>query len=492
MKKKLDRQTYIKIGILFLNFFFILIVRKISYKNILLNYDEVEWIYCLQKMLQNPIPFKGFDSHTTGPLAIYLLSPFYIISKTLALSTLRIYGLIFLFSPFLLFFKKTLSEFIIWSTTYLCFLTLNNEDFLAYNTEWILIPLLFYIYDLIYSIINRPSRIKLFSIILLILVLPFIKFQAILYSLTFYTFLIFKLFARNRKKEIFISIIFSIFISFLFIFSISITTGFLDFKYYYLDRNIFYSKFMKWDKSTRDIFYIFRQQLTTLFYPFLFILFFIYALIFKIEGLKSIKKMNLEIFLLFISLLSIYLPKTNFTHYYQLLFFSFTILISNILIRIYVSTENKRNFSKIFITIGIFILIMNLNNKKNIQIINTDTYSKNILSNINNKEKVFIFGWFKAEPLYYDLRKKITIVNPSANTYFLKVFNGIEKGYFYNKELNIVLKTLNSNLDYIIDPEDEIAILKENKINLIISDNFTKISTFQNGWIYKNKKKWKR
>lgn len=202
--------------------------------------------------------------------------------------------------------------------------------------------------------------------------------------------------------------------------------------------------------------------------------------------------MNLEIFLLFISLLSIYLPKTNFTHYYQLLFFSFTILISNILIRIYVSTENKRNFSKIFITIGIFILIMNLNNKKNIQIINTDTYSKNILSNINNKEKVFIFGWFKAEPLYYDLRKKITIVNPSANTYFLKVFNGIEKGYFYNKELNIVLKTLNSNLDYIIDPEDEIAILKENKINLIISDNFTKISTFQNGWIYKNKKKWKR
>ena len=74
----------------------IFVCRFDSFQEFLLNIDEAEWLYCLKRCVSNPNHFLGFYSHTTGPISIYLLTPFYFLSSKLSVVGLRLYGLLFM------------------------------------------------------------------------------------------------------------------------------------------------------------------------------------------------------------------------------------------------------------------------------------------------------------------------------------------------------------------------------------------------------------
>ena len=483
-----NKNILLKIGINLILIVVIFLTRKVSFTDSILNYDETEWIYCLKKMIDNPIPIFGFDAHTTGPIAIYLLYPFYLISEQLNIYDLRIYGLIFLLIPFILFLRKNIQECVIYSFTYFTFLTIVNNDFFAYNTEWILIPLLFLLEDISKKITNKSILTKSVYILIIIL-LPLIKFQAILFSLYFYIYLFVIILKEKKYNETYKLILISITLSTLVLIFINNFINVFELKHFYIDRNVYYSKFMKWGKSSRDIFYIFRHELTNLFFLHIISIIITTFFLIKKNGIKIITKLTNEYILTFITLITIYIPKTNFTHYFQFLFFAFTILLAKqIIILIY---QNRKTFKYIiflFLICTIAIGFYNYNNTFEIKQEDTSYIdSKHLEKKIQNST-VFILGWFEAEPLYYRLRNKIQIEHPSAHTYFLKTFSEINKGIFYNKELNLVLKTLRSDLDYVVDPEGIIENINENKINSIIFKKYQMIEKFKKGYIYK---KWK-
>ncbi len=463
----------------------IVLTRSVSFNDSILNIDETEWIYCLKKMISNPIPTTGFDANTSGPIAIYLLYPLYLISEKLYLSDLRIYGLIFLLIPFFLFIKKKLFESITYSSIYFTFLIMLNKDFLAYNTEWVIIPFLFILEHL--SSTHKSFYTKSIYI-LIILVLPLIKFQAILFSVFFYIDLFLKDYKNNKNKELLktsyiTTILIAITFSILF-YNVNI----MEFKHYYIDRNMFYSKFMQWGKSNRDIFYIFRQQLSNLFFLQIIATIITTILLMKKFGIKIITTFNREYILTIITLITIYIPKTNFTHYYQFLFFSLTILLAKkIIILADYSKKNQIKISIIFLIVLVGLGVNNAINPFTNKDKNTSFNNSKHLEKIKKNSNVFILGCIEAEPLYYRLRNKINFKHISAHTYFLKSFSEINRGKYYKKELNRVINTLNSDIDFIIDPEGIIGILNENKINKIISRKYQKKDAFMKGFIYEKK-----
>jgi hypothetical protein len=67
----------------------------------------------------------------------------------------------------------------------------------------------------------------------------------------------------------------------------------------------------------------------------------------------------------------------------------------------------------------------------------------------------------------------------------LKIFKNNPDHFYYNKELNTTIKTLNSKLDYVLDPEDEISIINDKKINFVLLKKYKIIGQFRKGKIYK-------
>lgn len=488
IKKIYSSDSFFKI--LFTLFLFSLIfsVRKISHQNFILNYDEAEWIYCLKKMISNPLPYKGFDSNTTGPIAIYILYPFSLISNSLSIISLRIYGLFFLIIPFLIFLRKKRFSFLVYSLTYTSFLLIIQLDFLAYNTEWILIPFLFIIHELYLKTIYSRYKSNLIILSALIIILPFIKFQSILFS-SFYTLILcYKLYQQKRTKEVY----FFLLILFLILSSIllleHITIGYSNFKYYFFDRNMHHNNLMRNEKSLRDIFYIYRYQLKNIYsiYFLVILILVFYVIYFKKYSIKNLLLRYENLFLI-VALLTILIPKTNYTHYFQLLFIPLTIIISKLIISS-IKNFNYKNYILVFLYTIIFFFNSNnsfFNNKIEklnfMEIPNCD----NLKSNLKTNSNIFIFGWFETLPIYYTLRNDFKFINPSGHTFYLKNFKNNSDHFYYNKELNTTIKTLNSKLDYVLDPEDEISIINDKKINFVLLKKYKIIGQFRKGKIYK-------
>ena len=488
IKKIYSSDSFFKT--LFTLFLFSLIfsVRNISFQNFILNYDEAEWIYCLKKMISNPLPYKGFDSNTTGPIAIYILYPFSLISNSLSIISLRLYGLFFLILPFLIFLRKKRLSFLVYSLTYTSFLLIIKPDFLAYNTEWILIPFLFIIHELYLKLIHSKHKPNLIILSALIIILPFIKFQSILFS-TLYTLIIcYNLFKHNRRKELyfFLLMLFLILSSILLLEHISI--GYSNFKYYFFDRNIHHNNLMRNEKSLRDIFYIYRHQLKNIFsiYFLIILILFFFVIYFKKYSIKTLF-LRYENLLLIVTLLTILIPKTNYTHYFQLLFLPLTIIISKLIIN---SIKNFNYENYILILLYTIIFFFNSNNNlfnNKIEKLNFTEIPNcdNLKSNLKTNSSIFIFGWFETLPIYYTLRNDFKFINPSGHTFYLKIFKNNPDHFYYNKELNTTIKTLNSKLDYVLDPEDEISIINDKKINFVLLKKYKIIGQFRKGKIYK-------
>ncbi|MFM6949239.1 MAG: hypothetical protein ACKOWQ_09510, partial [Aquirufa sp.] len=134
------------------------ITRIISFRESLLNIDELEWLYLTRKCLTDPRPFVGFDAHTSGPFSIYFLVLFKTLTGISKLYQLRLISFFFFILPsFFLVYqicqKSAKKIGVLTITLLLCsksshFTGYWYEDISSYNTEYqilFLTSLLFWI-----------------------------------------------------------------------------------------------------------------------------------------------------------------------------------------------------------------------------------------------------------------------------------------------------------------------------------------------------------
>lgn len=452
----------------------VFVFRYDSFQDILLNIDEAEWIYCLKRCISNPIPFLGFDSHTTGPVSIYFLTPLKVFNSDLSVVCLRVYGLLFMFLlPIFIFKLLARNNKFIYAVVFSSFLLIRDKDFFAFNTEWILIPFLFLLVLLSKICFDSSDKLKLTLLTLLNFLLPLIKFQSILivFFITFYLIIQF----YNKKDflaikwYIFINILFLIF----FIVLIQFTTGLSEFYYYYIERNMAYASSF----ATKPIKVVIVEYTYLLFKYFSFHLFFIcylfLSLIFskKYKFLYLIKSLRFELFLTIVCLLTVFFPKNNFLHYYQFLFVPFTFLIVKLLLFM---NSNIFRYSICFLSFFIIPFGNRLADKLYDHFIkgssiNTLYYEKvdlvdlnYILNYIPKKSSVFIFGWHKALPLYYNLRNSNQFSNPSGHTSYMIDLK--DNKNIYVKEKKNILNVLKYS-SVVLDAENVLEQIRDNEIN---------------------------
>lgn len=480
-------------------FFFIIIIflfRLDSFKNIILNIDEIEWIYALNRCYINPIPFIGFDAHTSGPIAIYLLLPLKLFVSSVELKHLRIYSFFVFIIPSLFFvyysFKGRLAFFslAIFSSFFLIF----NKDFFAYNTEYPIILFVTIIVNLLLK--KKQSTFKLFITLLLIIILPLIKFQAILLSFLFFSILLTNIILYDRYY-LKIMILISSFFVLNFIVLIQIFVGIELFYYSYVIRNIQYASSF----SAKNLFVSISENINlqlSLFYPFYILL--IGLLIFLIKkyfifflsSFKSLLILKKTDFLLIgglfvFSFISVLIPKNNFTHYFILMFPSLNFLLVYLL--------SKLTFDKM----AVFILLL-LVNVDYLQFNTDKVYNKLITGNskgrldyekyqlsskvekeidtlIDNKIKpgdaVIILGWFNTLPTYYKYKDKFIYPYRSGHTVFL--YNSSffqDKKVFQFEFANFKNDISNQKKVYLLDLEGNIKKINSNQFKKYIKNKF--------------------
>lgn len=454
-----------------------LIIWKLpSFQEIILNIDELEWIYCINKCYKNPIPFIGFDSHTTGPLGIYLLLPLKLIMKSPSVVALRIYGFIVFLIPTLILvfasFKTTMKYFA--TLILVSLMSVYDKDFFAYNTEY---PLLVFNAAIVYLMLKENKKNYLMTLMItLIVLLPFIKFQAILLSVFYLIIILYKDVYLDKGKVIKPILIFLIVIIITTLF-IGYYIGLNQFIYSFIVRNIFYAS--SFSTKSKTVTYIENVYLHFKFFGAYYLL--IFTLFIKIildkikenkiliDFLKSPKIFKHVFFggLFIISFISIIIPKTNFAHYYMLMFLPITYLISQ-----FSSHLKINNYVKSIIIITLIIPILNFYNDEIYhklikgRFINKLSYEQvQINSENNNKiikylknnykeiKSIVVLGWFESLPFYYKLNNRYDTPYRSGHSDCLISNNSNEKDDF---EVNNFILDLKNKECIIMDLENVI------------------------------------
>lgn len=459
----------------------VFILRIDSFQDFLLNIDEAEWIYCVKRCVSNSIPFWGFDSHTTGPVSIYLLTPFYFLSSELSVVGLRIYGLLFmiLFS-FLVFNVLVKKQKLEYSLVFISFLFIRDKDFFAFNTEWMLIPFLFLFVCLSQMLFDSSFKFKLFLLALLNVLLPLIKFQSILIVFFIALFIIIKLCHKNNFQALKWYLFFNVLIFLVCLLLIQITTGLREFYYYYIERNLTYASTF----ATKPIKIIVIEYFYLLFKHFSYHLFFICFLFFNLIFSKKkhfiylIKALRFELLFTFVCLLTVFFPKNNFLHYYQFLFVPFTFIIVKLLF-----LTDSFTFKNLIFLLSFFLIPFGISSTNKLydkfitgSSVNTLYYERvntagihTILNSIPKKSSVFVFGWHKALPLYYYLRNSNLYTNSSGHTSFLIDLK--ENIIIYNKEKKNALSVL-THSNVVVDAENVLDQLRDKEINAALKESF--------------------
>jgi hypothetical protein len=471
-----------------------------SFQDIIFNVDEIEWIYCLNKCYINPIPFEGFDAHTSGPLAIYLLIPLKFIAQTVSLTSLRLYAFLVFVLPTIFFvfytFKGVIKYFAV-----LLFISMHlifNKDFFAYNTEY---PILMFISIIMFLFSINKLNFRIVSIILiLIFCLPFIKFQALIFSLFFAILLMYKIFIFQRSlflKSVLLASIISLLILLLLHFFVGVDL----FYYSYITRNVQYaSSFSNKSWFIAVVENIYKHiDLFASFYLLLSILLFMYVRkYFDRIKLKSFK-LNSDFFfrlftffgLFFVAFLSVLAPKNNFIHYYTLMFIPLTYLI------VYLAEHIK-------ISSMVILLLFLLINSNVVSYANELLYSKYIKGSYNNKllyekytldqkinkdidlllkkytdknKSIVVLGWFNALPIYYMYKENFNFPYRSGHADFLVSSSKLKDTSSFKTEYQNLLTDITSNKTLILDVENVFLKISSEKINNYLRVNYEKVDS---------------
>jgi hypothetical protein len=490
----LKNSRYYFLILLLISFLFLF--RFDSFQDFLLNIDEAEWLYCLKRCVSNSVPFLGFDPHTTGPFSIYLLTPLYFLNPELSVVGLRLYGLLFMvlfsFLVFNMLAKKQKMEYALVFTT---FLLIRDKDFFAFNTEWMLIPFIFLLVFLSKMQLNSKNKQLLFILALLNVILPLIKFQSILIVFFITLFLVIQFYKKKDFLSLKWYLLFNVLVVLFSLIVIEFSTGLKDFYYYYIHRNVAYASSF----ATKSIKVVVIEYFYLLFKYFSYHLFFIVFLFFSLLFSKKnhffqlINTIRFELLFTLVCLLTVFLPKNNFLHYYQFLFVPFTFLIVKLL---FLMHKNKFInllflFSFFLIPFGIRSLDQlydkyikgSLTNVMYYERVNTDGL-QSILNAIPTNRSIFVFGWHKALPLYYKLQNSNTFSNASGHTSYLIDLKQNE--LIFQKEKKNVIDVINRS-DIVVDAENVLVQLRDKDIYALLKQDFNLIKDTPTSKVFKRK-----
>ena len=230
----------------FIGLFFIvfLIIRTDTFVDYFFNIDELVYLYLLKRSEIAYLPFLGFDTQTSGPVTILLLKLFQGIGIKINLVNYRLI-LFSLSSISLIYFSckiyvNNIKVLFIVGLTLSSLFYIKHLDLIAINTEYSIVGIVPIILFLAFKKETKRSDLILFS--LLILILFFTKFQAIILVGMLSLLFIYKLYIKNLrtllKEYILIN---GILIAFLLIFFqyFGILDGFI---HNYILRNLQYPK----------------------------------------------------------------------------------------------------------------------------------------------------------------------------------------------------------------------------------------------------------
>ena len=491
------------------------VFRSLFWKDIVLNIDELEWSYLLNRVKENPIPFRGFEGHTSGPISIYFLSIINLFTSYPTLKAIRIFQYVFIIIPTcIIVFKASNFKTRIFSSTFFFLFLISfspilvspersNDDFLAYNTEYQLMLFMGIIYYLQQKI--NPSYLRITIVIILIWLLLFIKSQSLIFVMYFLLKYLYDLYKFNSKSvklffKVNIAIIIAVFIL-LICFNL-----FKDFYFEYIVKNFLYSYNSIIESDSLSQFYTFTlfliSDLGINWFLFISVLLLFLVKTFK-NSFLNLKDRNLRdsTLLFIITLITLFLSKNNFSHY-RVLFFLPSSLLFGELCGIFFDQKFKTFITLLFIyAFGSAFSYVTLKNSYGLEFINPyrnfkkkgiipvyyflkandfngEKDRKFLINYVTNKyytgDHIYIFGWFVAQGYYYELLKKYKTSSRSSNTYHLNLFKSHDDTKNYKKEEQNLIYDLNLNKPkVIIDTEEFLIKNKSESIVKFILDNYS-------------------
>jgi len=508
--------------------------RQLTWNNNCFNVDELGWLYILERIKYNPLPFSGFTAHTSGPFSIYFLSIINLFIETPTLKSLRIFQFVVCIIPSLIILNNSVSKNGKWWGTLILFLFFITSDFpisydfLAYNTEYQILLITCIIYYLQKDL--HPRFFKIFITTFLTISLLLVKSQTVIFVGYFMIIYFIQLLITHTKGAYFLII--STLFTFLFYFFLFKSFGVLeDFYYEYLNKNFLYSRLDQ--VNFFDHFIAFLGFISTSLYYY-WILFFS---IFGIACWVQVKKTNIHLFnadlikaILFflVSLLTIFISTNNFPHYKVLLFLPMSLLLGEFMHLINIRNMQLNMALLVILTCGYFLFYSpiyleiasklkhhkldeyqlklgtnyldysghdyvnhrnsKLNKKERNQVID---FMKIQLSQKKKQEnKLFIFGWFVAQGFYYELLTYIQPISKSAQNQYLMDFYINKDWINYDKEeKNLIIELQNEKPIWIIDSEEILIHLQKFPINKYISKNYQIALKTESITVYRLKEK---
>jgi len=503
----------------------VFLTRLISFREYSLDPDELEWLYDIRKCIDDPRPFAGFNAHTTGPFAIYLLAGLKLLTGFSKLYQLRILNFLVLVVPsiYLIFHTSQKNAKFIGISAFATFLSGTNgsqvhtwlDGILSYNTEY---QILFYSSILFWILRTQQNNLFQFLYFFILFLLPFVKFQAIPITLFFGGFLSLRLLLEKKWGLLTYLLTFYVLLNGLWLIYLHFNGLFENFIENYLYNNLKYlqnKNIGKQEINTWDFIKKINSDYSNL------KIIIVLAVISGISQWKFIQPFKIRLFLkhpftesiglLIASGLTIIASKNNFEHYYVYLFLPASIFIGDVYVKTVADTQFESK-KKIFISFFLVIIFLNFNfsilfksvrliwgkfNSKNTEILyigvplqkfsNNDltSYLKN--NHINNSS-ILILGWFNTQTMYYLLQDEYRPNNRSSHAFYLKSFFKDKNWFYFNKEQNNYLEDLRKDPPlFIIDTWDLIEDLKGQRLTNYILANYDYQISFAENKVYKRK-----
>jgi hypothetical protein len=500
------------------------VTRIISFREFSLDPDELEWLYDVRKCLIDPRPFVGFDAHTTGPFAIYLLAMLKFVTGFSTLYQLRLVSFFFFIVPSMVLVssilpKKSRTIGLLAFTVLLC--AKNFRDFgnfydgiFSYNTEYQILVYTSILFWLLRTQKKGMGLIILFAFILFSL--PFVKIQSIFITAFFGLYFSVNLFLKRHYKELQIFILSYLVFNLAWLFFLYYSNIWPNFITNYLEKNIQYLSDSTFEQSQINPINFFIRTHQYYQFAYIFIVFFVLTTFLNLRKYKIQRFSDLfnhqitqSSLLLIASVITIIISKNDFGHYYIYLFLPLSIFIADLFSLISTDLESKNILQSLKI-IFIATLLSNFNFDylgKSIGFVygkftksNENKYDmgKPLLSLANpelihylqkNKPKnasILVIGWTQAQAIYYLLRDDYRPTYRSSQFFdYRDTFEKNDSIRFKQYEVDLLEDIKKNPPVFIVDTWNLINITKKTQMMQYVHQNYHLVSEFKENKLLK-------
>lgn len=466
--------------------------RIISFRENSLDPDELEYMYAIRRCMENPSPFVGFDAHTSGPFAIYVLAFFKLMTGFSKLYQLRLISFFFFILPSLFLVAKSaqkgtaIMSMVAFGILVQCFnvpfFGQYYDGIFCYNTEY---QLMIFTAVLFWMLRFGKGSFVIVAFAFILFVLPFIKFQALPLTAFFGIFLFGKLVFQKEYQHALLLVSSYVVFNLIWFGFLWLIGNMDDFYFAYIEKNFEYiSSDAFGQEKINPLNFLNRFNP---YYGFLWIFIFLFGYKLVVEKTTVFQRLSVSLFLhpafqsfsfLMVAVLSIILGKNDYGHYYILLFVPAAIFVGDVF-------KFFPSFSPVFY----IVLLMHFNytvfshscklvmDKIQHKSIDQYTFGKPFSLLVNEEMKSYLLahkvpkatllslGWTQSHALYYELQNDFDLTYRSSQcSYYERAFK--EKNtYMFQKEEQVLFEDLHKKMPYfIVDTWDLVTQFKGTKL----------------------------